>query len=417
MKQKKQILGALCGALITIACNNPSSGSSIESDEHSLFVNFGALQVAGSAVQVDSAVFDLRASGMTTFHIAKTLGNDSTLSLEHIPAGANKSIELSLYNTKGQLLFRGDSLMNLSGGELTNLKIRMKQQFGSLRASVPLPLSGNSVQSGSITLIKGIDTLRAPLSGKSGAKEFKLSPIPYSDGYAMLVRLWNGNGDTLYSYNGNIDVKAGSNQNLNIKLNSIYSSLALSLELSTQTTENIDFEISGSKLRSPTSMGELIFSEIMPNPGVSADSVEWLELYNASSDTLDLRSCAIRKSRSSTSATTSFWIDSTQISKIAPNKTLVLGREKVSFANGNYHSFTMTNSGQDLLILCKNILIDSLSYSDSKFPYASSVSMQLDLDHFSSRLDSASWCAGTTSNSVAGLNLLGSPGQTPSCSP
>lgn len=405
------------GALILVACQHPTKNSAISQDENRLSVQFAGLSVAGSSVSVDSAVLEVRATGQATTRIAQAITNQSSITAEHIPAGSNRTVELSLYNRKGLLLYRGDTTLSLSGGETSQIALRMVQQFGSISAKVPLPLNGNTVSGGELRLIKGSDTLKTSLSGNAGSQNFNLSPIAIADGYQIQIALWNSNRDTLYNYSGSINVRSGTNQSINIKLNSLYASLVLSMELQASTTQELGIELPGARLRSPNSMGEMVFSEIMPNPGVSADSLEWIELYNASSDTLDLQGCAIRKTRSSTSATTNFWIDSTHISSLAPGRTLVLGREKVSFAQGNYHGFTMTNSGQDLLILCKGALIDSLSYSDSKFPYLASISMQLDLSRYSQRLDSASWCAGNESHPLFGLNLQGSPGSTPSCTP
>lgn len=410
-------LSTLVLGLFWSSCQHPSQNSAVKEDENRLAIQFSNLTVAGTAVSVDSAVLEVRATGMNTYRLSQALGSQTSLSAEHIPAGTNRTVELSLYSQKGLLLYRGDTTINLNGGEESTLKLNMVQQFGSLNAKVPLPLNGSSVSGGSLSLIKGSDTLKCSLSGKAGSQAFNLSPIPIADGYQLKVALWNSSGDTLYNYSGALDIKSGGSQSLNIKLNSLFASLSLNLELSATTSQELNVEMPGSRLRSPSAFGDLILSEIMPNPGVSADSLEWVELYNASADTLDLHSCALRKTRSSTSFTTNFWIDSTSIFQLAPGRTLVLGREKVSFAQGHYHGFTMTNSGQDLLIMCKGALIDSLSYSDAKFPYSASISMQLDLSSYSQRLDSASWCAGNESHTLFGLNLQGSPGSTPSCRP
>ena len=149
--------------------------------------------------------------------------------------------------------------------------------------------------------------------------------------------------------------------------------------------------------------GGLVISEIMNNPGAVADEFgEWFEVYNATSDSVDLQGLMVSDAGSDT-----FTISSSVI--VPAGGYAVIGNNADATTNGGVtldyayvHSTEMTlSNGDDEIILTNaNGLIDEVFWDGGEeFPDAGSYSMNLDPGSLDSALndDGANWCYGSDS--------------------
>lgn len=188
------------------------------------------------------------------------------------------------------------------------------------------------------------------------------------------------------------------------------------------TSVSFRFEVEGEEIDLATGLLELtidvvskprralVFTEIMSNPAAIGDSDgEWLELYNAGSDALELQGCTVERDASA------FTID---------GKLSVEPGQVVTFANSDtpgftpsyvYSSVTLPNSAVFVLtVRCGDEILDSVTVDPSVWPGASGVAASLDVDTTQATDNDAAsaWC-----NAVTAYNGdLGTPGViNPSC--
>lgn len=163
----------------------------------------------------------------------------------------------------------------------------------------------------------------------------------------------------------------------------------------------------------PTTAGEVVVNEIMPNPATVADSSggEWFELYNAGTDTFDLEGCEIYDANTDSHSISSELL-------IAPGDFITLANgaspgftPDYSYTSGD---FTLDNTSDSIILACGGTDIDSVSTYDSTFSYSGGTSAELartTLDDTSNDTGS-NWCAGTDSYN----GDLGTPGAANFCS-
>lgn len=156
-------------------------------------------------------------------------------------------------------------------------------------------------------------------------------------------------------------------------------------------------------------VGDLVITELMPNPNAVPDSVgEWFEMINVSASSMSLTGCTIADAA---------------LQHIIAGELTVGAGERVLFAksadsviNGGmsavdyvYPDIALGNMGDSMSLTCESVEVDIVVY-DSSWPHASGVSMQLDpgaQDSVSNNSSSA-WCSGA---SAYGDGDLGTPGE------
>ena len=150
-------------------------------------------------------------------------------------------------------------------------------------------------------------------------------------------------------------------------------------------------------------------TEAMINPDAVIDQQgEWLEIYNTSTISIDIRGF-----RLSDMGSDSHIITSAVPVIVPPQSFLVLGRNANESTNGGvrigyqYASYTLGNSGDEIILSAFGTDLDSISYP-SNFDQAgiSKQKTQSQLDTVDSN-GSTLWCASTST--MAGGDL-GTPG-------
>jgi hypothetical protein len=159
-----------------------------------------------------------------------------------------------------------------------------------------------------------------------------------------------------------------------------------------------------SDIPTPTVSGEVIFTELMPNPRRSDSNGEWVEVYNAGDATFNLRGCVVIQSGSG-----QFTINSTTNGMVVqPGQHATMGGAGDSAlgfdATFNYSSsqFLLADANKTLTLRCGAVDIDVVSYTTTTTGYT--LSLDPSAYDAASNDDAASWCdtpAGTYSTAPA----------------
>ncbi|MGH1346577.1 MAG: lamin tail domain-containing protein [Nannocystales bacterium] len=141
--------------------------------------------------------------------------------------------------------------------------------------------------------------------------------------------------------------------------------------------------------------GEVIVSEIMPNPTAVADADgEWFELHNPSAtDTYQLNGCEISGQAGEEAIVIPFDF------LIAPGAYLSFAPESMVDPGftpdfGYTESFSVANGGDIITLSCDGVTVDTVDYD--AFPPEAGVSLNLDPDFFDATANDAAenWCPG-----------------------
>ncbi|GBE17666.1 MAG TPA: lamin tail domain-containing protein [Euryarchaeota archaeon] len=162
---------------------------------------------------------------------------------------------------------------------------------------------------------------------------------------------------------------------------------------------------------SAASPPKIVITEIMQNPAAVSDTNgEWFELYNPTTEAVNLKDWVIKDDGSNSQTISSdLWI--------SPGEYKVLCRNIVSASNGGVtcdYKYTglLSNSADEIILMDGAIEIDAVRYDDgAAFPDPTGASMALK----SPVLDNAiglNWC---TSKTPFGTGDLGTPGRANDC--
>ena len=155
--------------------------------------------------------------------------------------------------------------------------------------------------------------------------------------------------------------------------------------------------------------GELLINEIMYNPSGSDGDLEWVELYNTSTQALELYGCTIADGNNSP-----HMIDASVVIQPGGYATLASSADPGFTPSYSYEgAFGLNNSGGDTFTITCSTLIDSVEYGVSS-PWPSGVdggTISLDPDRQSPDANDlgVNWCLDATNSYGSGGNF-GTPG-------
>lgn len=405
------------GCIGLVACGDHGGGSDMES------IPQGSAQLMLGRNTVpffDSLVLDVEGEGMEKRTQAFTQEQEGVL-LEEIPPGDARRFSARVYADQGKLVQSGEVVAAVPTGERISLSLSLQAEAGFLELSVPLGLDNAlGIASGSMELsaADGSHSLY-PMSLGTGQGSFMSGALPLDKDFSLAVNLVGGKGEVLYTGSRTVRLSSLVQREV-LELRSTRGSVALKLILSSLEPAQIWAKLPGSLARKASLPQDLVFTEVLAWPKTGGDDFEYLELYNATLDTLDVGGCLIGKTRASTGATVSFALN--EGLRVSPMSYLLLGRDSVAQAQMRYQNFVLSNNGQSLVLHCEGNLVDSLYYGlpgDSlhPFPLQMGKALQLPLGNWKARASGNSWCAGGDSVHIGSLGILGSPGKEASCVP
>jgi len=370
-------LWAMVITLFLAACSSGLSGDEEQSDGTVKLV-LGKLQVP----LFDSISVHVTAESMKSLHISANFVNDN-VKIEGIPLGEARKFEVKVYADGGKEVLRGNATADIVANQTATISISLTALSGFLRVEIPLGLSNNEkIHSG----ILHLDSLEFQMQIETGKGVFSTGALPLDQNFNLSLQLMNSDGDTLFL--GDKQIKLSSiTQTETIPLRSNMGSAILELEASLDGPVQILAKLPSTS-RSPRN-GDLFFTEIFAYTKSYGEDFEYMEIYNATLDTLILSNCHIKQNTST--------LNMSENLILPPMEYLFFGRDSVANADFNYQKFTLNNSGAnlDLGFYCGELTVDSLKYS-SPFPLKQGIPMQLPLSNFADRANGVSWCSGSS---------------------
>lgn len=381
-------------ALLCGACSeNSNPGAEIS---RGASVHF---DVARSSVPLsDSLVLDM--VGPDTLHTV-LLGDSSSFKQKLSPGDWNFYAK---FYANGMLVERGETQAKLSAGDETSVSIAMHAVAGFLHVRIPLGLDNSAeVHSGTLALkAEGFSETYPFVFGDMEATAVT-GMLRIGTTYSVQIHLLSKNGDTLFTSDSKATID-GENFALDWRLDPLYANVQL--RISRDSARNFSaWARLPSKVRKPEA-GNVFVTEFM-----TEGKGEFVELYNATLDTLDLDGCELFATSGSTLKAAT---DSLFTARLAPDSFLVFGTDSCDGRDVRA-SLAMPGTKGSIVFRCAGETVDSLYYVNAKnadslgvagFPIDSKSSVQLPVESYRNRSDGSRWCAGEFSkHSVANCAL------------
>jgi cysteine-rich repeat protein len=163
--------------------------------------------------------------------------------------------------------------------------------------------------------------------------------------------------------------------------------------------------------RAPVAKGEIIVTEVLPNPAGIDDTVgEWIEVYNTTGDTINLENVVVSNEASQTFTV---WA----VILLEPGEYAVLAAEADAALNGGvaadfeYVGFTLADTLGSVTLKVGTTTLDTATYGNGTAVPAAGRSLRLDPSAFDVDANDAweSWCTGGGS-AFGTSGDFGSPG-------
>jgi hypothetical protein len=137
----------------------------------------------------------------------------------------------------------------------------------------------------------------------------------------------------------------------------------------------------GARVPVPVRAGEIVISELMPNPVVIDDSAgEWIELHNPGMNTLSLEPCSVDDGSPSARAVAAPLI-------LEGGAYVTIARsQQAGFVADHVMSLSLANGADSVALICGGVEIDRVGYGGA-LPVRAGASLSLGSDGL--------WCAGT----------------------
>lgn len=369
-----------------------------------------------TALALDSLKIEVSGPDMETTQ-KSFQGMPAILDLGALPPGEDRRFVVSGY-AEGRVVQQGESVVDLVMGETRQIQISLRSLFGSFVLRVPLGLENPLGVSAGTLIYSGAglrDTLA--LQGSLPIREFRSGALPMGKEYVLDMELVNASGTPLFRGKDTVWIDADSPW-VTLELSSLVSMVRLSLTLAANAELPGKISLQGARTRTPARLYDLLILELLPHPKTGGTDWEYIELLNTTADTLSLLGCRLAKDQTTTGSTTSASLDSCSV---GPGDYLVIGRDSVSVRGCSAGGFSLSNSGQGVVVVCNGILVDSVAYgsaSDSlnPFPLEEGKSLQVPLANYLERMDGSAWCTGMDLVELGNnLSVLGSPGVMNEC--
>ena len=369
------------GFLGCSSAENPETSSAELSHVH--------LDVARSTLPLqDSLVVDLM--GPDTFHLVLSDG-ESFLEQRLNPGEWNFYAK---QYANGMLVEQGEISATLDAGEEASLSISMHAVAGFLYVKIPLGLENSLGISAGVLQMRGQDFSKDyPFEVGAVDASVATDMLILGKKYEAKILLFSTEGDTLYAIDSQVTID-GEHFALDWTLNSLYADLSLSIVTDSIRTLAVTAHLPA-KVRFPQK-GDVLISEFM-----TEGKEEFVEIYNATLDTLKLEGCSLWATASSTLKPMT---DSSFTARMAPGSYLVFGRDSVVGSDVNV-PLAMPGTKGSIVFRCASGTVDSLFYASAKnvtsdslliseFPIDSKLSVQLPLSHYQDRSEGRAWCNG-----------------------
>jgi hypothetical protein len=383
-------------ASFVTSCSSRGGGTENSKEEAAIRLFLGKLEVP----LFDSISVHISAPDMESIYISERAASDY-LKINAVPQGENRKFEVTIYADSGKPVQKGEATADIIADKSISIQIKLNALAGFLRLEIPLGVSNSTgVRSGKLYL----GELEFDMVFETGKGVFSTGSLPLNESIQLKIELYDAEGDVLFYGSKELTLTSIFQDETIIQLNSTRGSAILDL----QEDEEDDLlhkilavlPSSVSKSRAPENYGELFFTEISPNP-TEGEYFQYMELYNITLDTLQLKGCKIARNQDYNDSKNRLTLSNLIL---PPMEYIVLGRSSVINADSNYTSFQLLVGGQSLGFFCGDLAIDTLTYSnkgDNAFPLEKGHAMQLPLENYENRSLGKSWCFGSSPKSDA----------------
>jgi hypothetical protein len=343
----------------TSAGAESSNAGSLRLQVHSASLD-GALMASLAA---DSLVVQVTGEGVAPQSLVFA-GGQNVLVLSGLPAGERRVIEVVAY-ARGRKLYAGQIETMIDPLRKQPVDVVLRPCFGRVRAQVLLSTLEPGVVSGQMVLRSGESQYVGVWNRKGSVGSWVADTLPEAEDYQVQFELRNAAGEVMYAAErSGVAVSAGKEASVEITLLPTQVKPTLNVTLLPAAETGLHLR-TPAFLRSPFAAGELQITEFYPIPS-SADSAsegEWLEIMNASGDSLRLEGCRISRELSTTDTRT-LRLDS--IGVLAPGAVITLGR-RASGAQYPAGAFSLVNTVATLWLTCRgdSSVQDTVRYDGS----------------------------------------------------
>ena len=406
---KKTILMGALSILLLSACHDNASSNKTpyEGGTAAVRLDIGDIEMP----LLDSVTIDCM--GADTTHLVST-SIDNIFSMDLLPFNP-WVFRARVYANGGLLTQEGETEATVNAGDLMDVVIQLHALIGFIYVKIPLGL-GNPLGIKSGTFSIASKQLDSTYTFQLDDKEATLSTqaLPLGKTYFVQIHLFNALGDTIYAFSDSILIDA-ENSFPTIILESLRGSISVSIQMQTMSPQEWQVTFSTSKKRTPIA-DDLLITEFFAYPKISGTSFEFVEIYNASIDSLILDSCTL--SESSGKSRTLLPVNTV----IPPATFWVLGNDSIDAADIIIDTGDLPKSASTLVFHCQGEVIDSIWYNTATdstntnpFPVATGKTTQLPLDNWKTQEAGTSWCLGNSTFQFGGNIFYGSPGKDASC--
>lgn len=348
--------------------SSPSGGGAEDEAANDLNIQVYAATLEGglaASLDCDSLVFAISGPEIpiTKRKFAKAL---PSLILPDMPPGKNRLVLCQAYR-KQRVLYEGRMQIDIDPAKRNEASLVLKPQFARLRAQILLSTLEYPVVMGTMKVKPPqLPEAYAGTWKRQGSMATVLADtLPQGDDYSVDIQLSDSTGAIRYTgVQTGISLEPGVESTLQLTLIPTSVSTQVSLSVSRPTEMRLDLAVPAGR-RSPRRAGELQITEAYPIPSVldSGSEGEWMEIFNASPDTLILTKCRISRDLQG-GTTRSYPLDS--LGGLAPGQVVSLGRAG-SPARVKLESFSLVNTQATLWLTCNNdsLVLDTLKYSGS----------------------------------------------------
>jgi hypothetical protein len=342
----------------------------------------------------DSISIHVFGENMESIHASANSIKDN-IKIDGIPFGENRKFEVKIYADYGKPVQEGEATADLNSNQTVTIPISLKALAGFLRLEIPLGLLNNTdVHSGTLFL----DSLEFQMQIENGKGIFNTGALPLNQIFALSLELKNSKEEIIFIGQKPISLSSIL-QTETMQLQSTRGSVILELETSYNGPAQILAMLPISVSRQPENYGDLFFTEIFADPkSTGGEYFQYMEIYNATLDTLEISHCRIAVSINTTTVGQNR-MNFPEDLILPPMEYIFLGRDSVMNADFNYEKFRLTKTGMSFGFFCGNLAIDTLTFSaigDNPFPLALGKAMQLPLSNFANRAIGTSWCFGSS---------------------
>jgi hypothetical protein len=369
-----------------LSCSSGGGKSDGNEENASVSLFLGKLQVPS----FDSISVRVSAANMESIRVSVNSIKDN-IKIDGIPIGESRKFEVTIYADYGKAVQKGEAVADIYANQTITIPISLTALYGFIKIEVPLGIANNTgINSGKLI----IGNLEFSMQIENGKGIFNTTALPLNQLLMLRIDLKNINGETIFIGQKEITLSAIL-QTETMQLQSTRGSVVLELNANSDRPSQILAILPISVSRKPENYGDLFFTEIFANPKTYGDDFEYMEIYNATLDTLELSWCRIAKTITSTKDAER--LDMPEELILPPMEFLYFGRDSTLNADFNYTDFVLTNVGQSLGFFCGNNIIDTLRFSangENPFPLAQKKAMQLPISNFATRTSGSSWCYG-----------------------